>query len=196
MNTQTRNLHHQIMKAVTANEGTPLPRPESFVLEVTEIDPVLQGMSAVKGTEVAKGHIVVPIRSGVYLVRTFHRRGDQEIGIYNICVMDSAGEIRLLLDTRTDTRTPSFASRLRPTITTLLQEHGQLNYPDLSADHQVQRALDHAISLMPYWTTERWTEWATYLLEKLRDHADLATYEEFLEQVGDAIANRMVTGMW
>lgn len=196
METRTRNLRRQIMIAVTENEGTPLTRPEAFVMEVTGIDPDGKGMAAIQGAEVARGQISVPIRSGIYLARTFHHRGDQDVAIYNICVMDAAGAIRLLLDIREDTRTPGFAQRLRTPITDLIDEHAQLNHTNLSADYQAMSAIESFINLIGYWKPERWTRWVAYLLEKLRPHTDLASYEGFLEQVGDAIATRMVTGLW
>lgn len=196
MNTRTRDLHHQIMDTVTRTEGRPLPHSKAFAMRITGITPGVKGLTAIQGTPVETGVRTYPNRISIYLVRTFHRRGDIEVAIYNVVIMDKAGDIRLLLDARADARSKKDDQELRQYLTELLAEHDELNNSDLSANHQVKRALDRIVNLIPYWNTEKWTKWITYLLEALRDKTDLATYEEFLEQVGDAIATRMVTGRW
>jgi len=196
MNVQTRYLHNQIMAAVVSGEGMSHPTDEPLVMQVTGITPGKKGMDAAQVTPIEKGPIDVRIRPGVYLTRTVHRRGEKDVPIYNVCVMDAAGDIRLLRDMRADGRDKDAIEQLWTSLAELTGEHDQLNNSEPAANHQVKHHLDSTINLIAYWPAEKWIGWITYLLEKLRDKTDLATYELFLLSTQEAIETRLLTDLW
>lgn len=196
MDAQYRDLHQQIMNAVTETEGEPLPLFDPLVLKVRNVAPEEPGMQAIQGTHIPKGLHHVKIQSGVYLVKTIHRRGEKQVAIYNICVMDAAGAVRLLIDTRQDARTPNFAQNLRTPLTNLIDEHARLNNhgpPPFDPTLTRIQALAATIMDLP---PELWAEWVTQLLEELKKGTDLHTYSLFLEEVQRAIDAWLLTGLW
>jgi len=196
MDTQTRDLHYQIMTAVKLVEGTPLTHDETFVMQVTEVLPGMKGMQAIQGTPVEQGLTTVPVQSGVYLTRTFHRRGDQEIAIYNICVMDAAGAIRLVRDMRIDTRTPGFANKLRTPLAKLVDEHDQLNGKVRPRGFQLAHSLNEAAKQIKDLPPEEKASLVLFGLEVLDDGESPYDYEAFLEAVQTGIEARLTTGLW
>lgn len=196
MDTQTRDLHYQIMTAITQVEGTPLTRDETFVTQVTEVLPGVKGMQAIQGTSVTPGLTTVPTQSGVYLTRTFHRRGDQEIAIYNICVMDAAGAIRLVRDMRMDTRTPGFANKLRTPLAKLVDEHDQLNGKVRPRGFQLAYSINQAAKQIMDLLPEEKARLVLFGLEMLDDKEAPHDYEAFCEAVMVGIEARLTTGLW
>jgi len=196
VNTQTRNLHAQIIALVTDTEGQPETNDEAWVMQVTSITPEVKGMKAIQGTKVKEGQRDITTRSGVYLAKTFHRRGDKQAAIYNVCVMDRAGDIRLLIDTRTDSRTPGAAYHLRTSLTKLIAQHHELNYHKLPYRHPIILALNEAANLIKDLSPDEQAAWMTYLLEALTNTPDQHTNTNFLKSMEHTIETRLLTGLW
>jgi len=196
MNTQVRDLYHQIMTAIAETEGQPRANDETWVMQVISITPGVKGMEAVQGTWVEPGQTEVPIRSGVYLTQTFHHRGEKDVAIYNICVMDAAGDIRLLVDTRADSRTPGCRAELRDNLDKLVREHDQLNSQGQTPHQILPHKLNEGIRLMEHRPYELLASWVLYFLEVLDDGQNQHTYEQLLGNVQDAIEARLLTGYW
>ncbi|MBA7671061.1 hypothetical protein ES703_79212 [subsurface metagenome] len=196
MNVQTRNLYRQIMAAVVSSEGISHPTDEPLVMQVTGITPGKKDMDAVQGTPIEKGPIDVTLRPGVYLTRTVHRRGEKDVPIYNVCVMDAAGDIRLLQDMRVDGRGKDAIKQLWTSLAELVDEHDQLNNPEPPTYHQLMHALDKATTMIKALPSDEWMEWTTYFLEAMDGKPNKPTYELFMENLQYAIEARLTTGMW
>jgi len=196
VNTQVRDLHAQIIALVTDTEGQPETNDEAWVMRVTSITPEVKGMKAIQGTKVKEGQRDTTTRSGVYLAKTFHRRGDKQAAIYNVCVMDRAGDTRLLIDTRTDSRTPGAAYHLRTSLAKLIAQHHELNHHKLPYRHPIILALNEAANLIKDLSPDEQAAWITYLLEAITNTANTHTNELTLDTLQQAIETRLLTGLW
>jgi hypothetical protein len=60
----------------------------------------------------------------------------------------------------------------------------------------IQEAMEQAVYALGALSTEEWTEWLIYLLERLEEGVDDEEYRDILEALRLAITTRLEEGFW